>query len=214
MTTVIQIIFGLLAALIVGSAVMVVTVRNVIHSALWLIGCFFGVGALYLLLEAEFIAVAQILIYVGAVSVLILFAIMLTRDITGEGERQLTNRWWLVLAICALLFAAVITPTVASTAWEIPPPPAAGAPPTPIAGPEELGRGFVNEFLIQFQVAGVLLTVALIGAIVIAFEERGRRRRVLTLAEEHELRKRAAERQSAQPNGEPAPAQPAAAERE
>jgi len=59
-----------------------------------------------------------------------------------------------------------------------------------VIGAADLGRGFVFQYLLQFQVAGVLLTVALIGAIVIAYEERGRRRRVLTLAEEHELRKR------------------------
>jgi NADH-quinone oxidoreductase subunit J len=210
MTTVIQIVFGVLAALIIGSAVMVVAVRNIIHSALWLIACFFGVGALYLLLEAEFIAVAQILIYVGSVAVLILFAIMLTRDISGEGERQLNRRWWLALIIAGLLFSAVMTPILITTAWDVPPPPAPGAPPEVISGVADLGRGFVNEFLIQFQVAGVLLTVALIGAIVIAFEERARRRRVLTLAEEHELRRIAAERRAAPHDADPAPPQPAA----
>jgi len=70
----------------------------------------------------------------------------------------------------------------------VPPAPPLGTP-EPIAGPAELGRGFVNEFLIQFQVVGVLLTVALIGAIVIAYEERARRRKVLTLAEELELKR-------------------------
>jgi NADH-quinone oxidoreductase subunit J len=195
METVVQITFGLITALIIGAAVMVVTVRNVIHAALWLIASFFGVGALYFLLEAEFIAVVQVLVYVGAISVLILFAIMLTRQVSGEGVRQLTNRWWLSLIVAGLLFAAVIAPTVINHQWNVPVPPAVveGVPPEPelIAGPAELGRGFVFEYLIQFQVAGVLLTVALIGAIVVAFEERGRRRRVLTLAEEHELRKAA-----------------------
>jgi NADH-quinone oxidoreductase subunit J len=188
MTTVIQIIFVLIAALIVGAATMVVLARNVIHSALWLIACFFGVGALYLLLEAEFLAVVQVLIYVGAISILVLFAVMLTRQ--TEGARQLAGGWrlWLSAAICALLFAAVIAPTVAFNPWNVPPQLGPSGASGPIAGPAELGRGFVVEFLIQFQLAGVLLTVALIGAIVIAFEERARRRRVLTLAEEHALR--------------------------
>jgi NADH-quinone oxidoreductase subunit J len=192
MPTVIQIIFGLIAALIVGAAMMVVLSRNVIHAALWLIACFFGVGALYLLLEAEFLAVVQVLIYVGAISILILFAIMLTRDL--EGARQLASGWrlWLAGAICALLFAAVLVPTLINHSWQVPPPLGPQDAPEILSGPAELGRGFVFEFLLQFQVAGVLLTVALIGAIVIAFEERARRRRVLTLAEEHELRKRQA----------------------
>lgn len=193
MEIVVQVVFGLIAALIVGAAVMVVTVRNVIHAALWLIASFFGVAALYMLLEAEFIAIVQVLVYVGAISILILFAIMLTRQVTGEGVRQLTSRWWVGLVVAAALFAAVIVPTVINHPWNVPlpPPVVEGVPAAPdtLAGPAELGRGFVFEYLIQFQVAGVLLTVALIGAIVIAFEERARRRRVLTLAEEHELRK-------------------------
>jgi NADH-quinone oxidoreductase subunit J len=190
MDLLIQIIFGLLAALIIGAATMVVTVRNVIHAALWLITSFFGVGALYLLLEAEFIAVVQVLIYVGAVSILILFAIMLTRHVSGEGERQLTRHWWAAALIALGLFGAVLAPTLIGNVWNIPQPTGPAGTPEPLSGVEELGRGFVSEFIIQFEVAGVLLTVALIGAIVIAFEERARRRRVLTLAEEHELRKR------------------------
>lgn len=207
MEIVIQITFGLLAALIIGAAVMVVTVRNVIHAALWLIASFFGVAALYMLLQAEFIAVVQVLVYVGAISILILFAIMLTRQVTGEGVRQLTNRWWISLIVTAALFVAVIVPTVVTHNWNLPATaPTAEGVPTPLAGPAELGRSFVLEYMLHFQVAGVLLTVALIGAIVIAFEERTRRRRVLTLAEEHELRKSLATHGNGRrPAGESAP---------
>ena len=188
MPTVIQIIFGLMASLIIGAAMMVVLSRNVIHAALWLIACFFGVGGLYLLLEAEFLAVVQVLIYVGAISILILFAIMLTRE--QEGARQLVRGWrlWLGGAICALLFAGVLVPTLANHPWNVPPALGPAGAPETVIGAADLGRGFVFQFLLQFQVAGVLLTVALIGAIVIAYEERARRR-VLTLAEEHELGK-------------------------
>ncbi|PDW03971.1 NADH-quinone oxidoreductase subunit J family protein [Candidatus Viridilinea mediisalina] len=191
MNILIQVIFGLLSALIVGAAMMAVTVRNIIHAALWLIACFFGVGALYLLLEAEFIAVVQVLIYVGAVSILILFAIMLTRQI--EGARHLVTGWrlWVTIAICVALFATVLVPTLLSHNWNVPPPVIAEGsdlPAEPLAGAAELGRDFVFVYLLHFQVTGVLLTMALIGAIVIAFEERARRRRVLTLAEEHALR--------------------------
>ncbi|NTW97687.1 MAG: NADH-quinone oxidoreductase subunit J [Oscillochloris sp.] len=188
MDLLIQIIFGLLAALIIGAAMMVVTMRNVIHSALWLIASFFGVAALYLMLEAEFIAVVQVLVYVGAISILIMFAIMLTRS--NEGERLLTKHWWSSALIALGLFGAVLMPTLAGYAWSIPLPIGPVGTPEPLSGVEELGRGFVGEFVLHFEVAGVLLTVALIGAIVIAFEERSRRRRVLTLAEELELRKR------------------------
>lgn len=205
MEIVVQIVFGVIALFILVSAAMVVSVRNVIHAALWLIACFFGVGALYMLLEAEFLAVVQVLIYVGAVSVLILFAIMLTRQITGEGIRQLTTRWPVVLAIAVLLFATVIAPTLINQQWNVPPAPPIDTP-EPIAGPAELGRGFVNEFLLQFQVVGVLLTVALIGAIVIAYEERARRRKVLTLAEELELKR--LREQALPPSAEPVEEEP------
>lgn len=210
MEVVVQVVFGLIALFILVAAAMVVSVRNVIHSALWLIACFFGVGALYLLLQAEFLAVVQVLVYVGAVSVLILFAIMLTRQISGEGVRQLTSRWPVVLVVTVLLFATVMAPTLINQQWNVPPAPPLGTP-EPIAGPAELGRGFVNEFLIQFQVVGVLLTVALIGAIVIAFEERARRRRVLTLAEELEL-KRLRERATQTETPESVEAEPVARE--
>lgn len=188
MNLLIQIIFGLLATMIVGSAIMVVMVRNIIHAALWLIASFFGVAALYLLLEAEFIAVVQVLVYVGAIAILILFAIMLTRS--TEGERLLTQHWWVAALISLGLFGAVFLPTLAGYVWNLPPLTGPQGVPEPLSGVEELGRGFVTEFVLHFEVAGVLLTVALIGAIVIAFEERSRRRRVLTLAEEVELRKR------------------------
>jgi NADH-quinone oxidoreductase subunit J len=200
MDLLIQIIFGLLSALIIGAAMMVVTVRNVIHAALWLIASFFGVAALYLLLEAEFIAVVQVLVYVGAISILVLFAIMLTRS--SEGERLLTKHWWAAAIISLGLFGAVLLPTLVGHAWNIPLPTGPTGTPDPLSGVEELGRGFVSEFIIQFEVAGILLTVSLIGAIVIAFEERSRRQRVLTLAEEHILR----QRQQAAAAAEPAPA--------
>jgi len=194
MQTVVLIIFALVAALILFSAAMVVTVRNVIHSALWLISSFFGVGALYLLLEAEFVAVVQVLVYVGAISILVLFAIMLTRQVTGEGVQQLVPRWWAALLTSGLLFGAVIVPTVLEQNWNTVPPTPAAAPgaPSGLAGPVEIGVAFMREYLIPFEVASLLLLIALIGAIVIAYEERVRRRRILTLAEEFALSKQQA----------------------
>jgi NADH-quinone oxidoreductase subunit J len=190
MSLLIMIIFLLLSALILVSALAVVTVKNLIHSALWLIASFFGVGALYLLMEAEFIAVVQVLVYVGAISILILFAIMLTRHVTGEGVRQLYKRWWVSFLVAAALFGLLIVPTIARYNWE---PEAQGAPPESIASSVEIGKAFMGEYLLPFELASVLLLVALIGAIVVAFEERSRRRKVLTLAEEVALRQQQAQ---------------------
>jgi NADH-quinone oxidoreductase subunit J len=117
MNVVIMIIFFLLSALTLAAGLMVVTVKNIIHSALWLIASFFSVAALYLLMEAEFIAIVQVLIYVGAISILILFAIMLTRHVTGEGVRQLYQRWWVALIVAGALFGLLIVPTVFNYSW-------------------------------------------------------------------------------------------------
>lgn len=190
MDIVIQIIFFVIAALIVGASAMVVTVRNIIHAALWLISSFFGVGMLYLLMEAEFLAISQVLVYVGAVSVLVLFAIMLTRQIANEAQRQLYQRWWLSLLVCVVLFGVVLVPTLAEEQWFT------VAETGPIAGTVELGVGFMQEYLLPFQVAAVLLLAALVGAIVIALEERARRRPVLTLAERLRLRQQQEQQQA------------------
>src|ERR671924_831633 len=128
MNILIMIIFFVLSALTLVAGLMVVTVKNIIHAALWLIASFFTVAALYLLMEAEFIAVVQVLIYVGAISILILFAIMLTRHVTGEGVRQLYQRWWVALLVAAGLFGALIVPTVALYEWNTVAPVTAGQP--------------------------------------------------------------------------------------
>lgn len=198
MNTLIMVIFFALAALILISAVMVVTVKNIIHAALWLTASFLGAAALYLLMEAEFLAVVQVLIYAGAISILILFAIMLTRHVTGEGVRQLYERWWVALVVAILLFGAVLVPNLLSeqanwdsqvaAAQTAPAPPAAECPPATVAGSCEIGVAFMRDYLLPFEVASVLLLVALVGAIVIAHEERARRRRVPTLAEEVALK--------------------------
>jgi NADH-quinone oxidoreductase subunit J len=191
MSTLILIIFFLLSALTLVAAVMVVTVRNIIHAALWLITSFFCVAALYLLMEAEFVAVVQVLVYVGAISILILFAIMLTRHVTGEGVRQLYQRWWIALVVAAALFGLLVVPTMLNyqPQWDRVPPAAPGQE-TAIASVRELGTAFMREYLLPFEIASVLLLVALIGAIVIAYEERIGRRKVLTLAEEVALRRK------------------------
>ncbi|HEY0602969.1 MAG TPA: NADH-quinone oxidoreductase subunit J [Herpetosiphonaceae bacterium] len=223
MDFIIGLIFWILSGLILFSGLMVVTVKNIIHAALWLIASFAGVAAFYFLLEAPFIGVVQILVYTGAISILVLFAIMLTRQVTGEGTRQLFERWWVAAVVAVGLFALVIVPGVWSPELPVtqaltePGQPAASpqpnywpqsdpiaaqpaaaddpnnpqpeASPQTIAGAFEIGRSFMGEYLIPFEVSSILLLVALIGAVVIAYEERTRRRRILTLAEEAELRR-------------------------
>ena len=195
MNILIMLIFLALSAFILAAGIAVVTVKNIIHSALWLIATFFGVGALYLLMEAEFVAVVQVLVYVGAISILLLFAIMLTRHVTGEGVRQLYKRWWVALLVAAGLFGLLIVPTVYNYNWSVVTP--QPNQPEAISSSLQLGTAFMREYLLPFELASVLLLVALIGAIVIAFEERSRRRKVLTLAEDFARRQQQSQAPSA-----------------
>jgi len=193
MEIVVQILFMLISALIIIAALMVVSVKNIIHAALWLFTSFFAVGTLYLLLEAEFVAVIQVLVYVGAVSILVLFAIMLTRHVTGEGQNQLYSRWWLGLILALTLFGAIIVPTVFKQKWNIPAPTVVTEPQNTepvVAGVADIGKAFMREYLLPFEVASLVLLVALIGAIVVVFEERTERRIILTLAESWALRQK------------------------
>lgn len=102
-----NIFFGIIAALMVVAAVRVVTVRNVVHAALWLVLVMSGAAAQYILLAAEFVGVTQILVYVGAVMVLLLFGTMLTRAQIGR-EADLNNKnWALGIPVALALFVAM-----------------------------------------------------------------------------------------------------------
>ncbi len=156
--------FFLLSAVVLISALAVVLLRNVLHSALALIATFFAVAGIYVLLEAEFLAAVQVLIYVGAVAVLMLFAIMLTQRIVDRGAR-VTNEQVLLAALVALaLFAAVLAPVAWNAAWNV-----SQEPVIPEAI-RELGLQLVTTYALPFEVAAVLLLVALVGAIIMARE--------------------------------------------
>src|SRR5512138_2300238 len=103
-----QIIFLITAAVILGSAVMVVTSRNLIHAALWLIVTLFGVAVLYALLNAGFLAVVQVVIYIGAIAILFIFAVMLTRTDLRDRAPQLNRGWWLNFILSVVTFAGLI----------------------------------------------------------------------------------------------------------
>jgi NADH-quinone oxidoreductase subunit J len=97
--------------------------------------------------------------------------------------RQLYQRWWIALVVAAALFGLLIVPTVFNYGWNTVPPATEGQP-SEIASSVQIGAAFMRQYLLPFEIASVLLLVALIGAIVIAYEERSARRKVLTLAEE------------------------------
>lgn len=159
-----QVIFLLVSAATLGAALLVVTSRNLFHSALFLTASFFGIAALYILLEAEFLAVVQVLIYVGAIATLIVFAIMLSRGGFREAARPVNDQWPLVV-IGALALFVVLVVLIQRIAWPV----VEAKPATDILA--ELGRAFMGPYVIPFEVASVLLVVALIGAILIAREK-------------------------------------------
>jgi NADH:ubiquinone oxidoreductase subunit 6 (subunit J) len=150
--------FWILAALTLISAGGVMLSRNLLHAVLFLILTFVGVAGFFLLLSAEFIAMAQVVIYVGAIAVLVLFAVLLTpragRD-NGETKMLLPGA---LLAVC---LAAVFIFVLNDTKWGI----SAAAPQL---SAQDLGVALVQTWALPFEIASVLLTAALVGSIMLA----------------------------------------------
>lgn len=154
-------VFLVLGGLTVIGALGTVLMRNIVHSALFLVISFVAVAGIYIMLEADFLFAIQILIYVGAVATLILFGVMLTRGISGDQPQN--NSQVIPAAIMALLlFGAVLTPVILNTVW----PDSGGA--APQATTALLGQELMTTYALPFEVAGVLLLVALVGAIIVA----------------------------------------------
>lgn len=157
--------FFIFAALTLGAALAVVTSRNLLHSALFLVLTFFSVAGLYVLLEAEFLAAVQVLIYVGAVAILFLFALMVTRRVTGEGVRQSNEQRGPVALVVLGLFAGIFLPLIFGYSWYVNP---TAPPPNTVS---ILGDLLMTAYALPLEVAGVILLVALVGAIILAKEE-------------------------------------------
>lgn len=167
-----DIAFWIISGITVLGALLAVTLRNLVHCVLSLILFFLGIAAHYFLLRADFIGAVQILIYIGAVVVLILFAIMLTRNVTGtEGPREaLGGQWWAGSTIAGVMAAMLCWAAQHDTLSQALP--AGGQANASIA---DIGRGFIGDWIVPFEIMAILLTAALIGAVVIALEEIRRR---------------------------------------
>ena len=155
--------FGLLAVMMIGAALGVVLFSNIVYSAFLLGGVFISMAGMYLLLNADFVAAAQVLIYVGAVNVLILFAIMLVNK--REDFPSVPNAWirkGATALVCAGLFA-LLSAMVLSTPWAVSAAPAAGN-----SSIVAIGEHFFTDFLLPFELASVLLLMAMVGAIILA----------------------------------------------
>jgi NADH-quinone oxidoreductase subunit J len=163
-----DIAFWILSIITVLGALLAISLRNLVHCVLSLILFFLGIAGHYFLLRAEFVAAAQILIYIGAVAVLILFAIMLTRNVTGtEGPREVLGIKWWGGASAAAIVAALL-------AWGLRNEPVSSLSSggeKAVSSVADIGRLLVTDWVAPFEAMAVLLTAALIGAVVIALEE-------------------------------------------
>jgi len=166
-----QIAFIAIAAMTVASAVMVVTLPNILRSALFLAFTFLGVAGLYILANAEFLAAMQVLIYVGAITVLIMFAIVLTQQLMGAKIKQSSRGWFLAAPAAALMFAFLakgfIEPFEATGKM------VATAPAEADAGTlVAIAKLLLQPYVLPFELASLILLTALVGAIVIAKEDK------------------------------------------
>ena len=158
--------FGILTLMMLGSALGVVLLENIVYSAFLLGGVFISMSGMYILLNAGFVAAAQILVYVGAVNVLILFGIMLVnKRLPFAPVRQAWVGQAATGGVCLGLFA-LLTASVLNTPWAI-----STEQPIGEGAIVEIGKHFFTDYLLPFELASVLLLIALIGAIVLARRE-------------------------------------------
>ena len=167
----VEILFYAFAAVLIGAGVGVITARNPVHCALFLVLAFFTSAAIWLLLEAEFLAIVLVLVYVGAVMVLFLFVVMML-DVNIEELRQGFTRYAPLGVIVALVMIAEIVNVVwvkhlGQTAMSASPP-----LPADYSNTKELGAILYTEYAYPFQIAAVILLVAIIAAIVLTMRHR------------------------------------------
>jgi NAD(P)H-quinone oxidoreductase subunit 6 len=158
--------FGILAAMMIGAALGVVLLSNIVYSAFLLAGVFISIAGMYLLLNGDFVATAQVLIYVGAVNVLILFAIMLVNK--REDFAPMRNAWVrpTLTAIVSVGLFVLLSTMVLATPWSL----STGVTPGN-SSIVSIGQHFFSDFLLPFELASVLLLMAMVGAIILARRE-------------------------------------------
>jgi len=161
-----QVVFIILSIAALGGALGVVLRRNLFHSALFLVLSFVGVAGFYILLEAELLAMVQILVYVGAIAILVIFAVMLSARLMAD-DYEARNEQWAWGLVSAIALFAILVFVLVSVNWPV----------TQAAVPEDaivmLGQGLVSAdaYLLPFEVASVLLLVARVGAVIVAREK-------------------------------------------
>jgi NADH-quinone oxidoreductase subunit J len=159
--------FILIAFVTLLAASAAMSLRNLVHCALALAVTFAGLAALYLNLDAQFVGFAQILVYVGAVAILIVFAILLTRSGDSPNQAVLAPGWRYGIIISALVFGALGLAVLNSKAL----PSSGSLSLAPTATVKDIGKALMEQYVLPLEVIGLLLTAAMIGAVVIALKE-------------------------------------------
>jgi NAD(P)H-quinone oxidoreductase subunit 6 len=158
--------FGILAVMMIGAALSVVLSSSIVYSAFMLGGVFISIAGMYLLLNADFVAAAQVLIYVGAVNVLILFAIMLVNKRQDFVPYPSAGVRKILTAVVSIGLFGLLSAMVLATPWAY--------STTPVAGESSIiliGEHFFSDFLLPFELASILLLMAMVGAIILARRE-------------------------------------------
>ena len=159
-------IFYLIAALAVGGGLGVVLVRSTVYAALFLILNLLAVAGVYILLASEFLALVQVLIYGGAVTVLLLFALMLTRE--SDLPETMVGAQWPIAGVVSAVLAGLLVATGAKTQW-----PGDAAGQITRVPFNDLGDTLFRQWAVPFEIASLVLLVALVGAVIIARQEEG-----------------------------------------
>ena len=155
--TVYDFIFYLFAAITLVSAFFVVTIRNIVYSAFFLLFTFFGVAGIYIILGADFVAMVQLIVYVGGILILILFGVMLTNKITNVQIKTGTSQI-IPATIGIAMFAGLLSAVFVNTPWR-------KLDTTPmVPTTQALGVMLISEYGIVFELLGILLLIALVGA--------------------------------------------------
>lgn len=192
-------LFYLLATVAVASAVMVVSARNPVHSVLFLILTFFNAAGLFVLIGAEFLAMVLVVVYVGAVAVLFMFVVMML-NVNFVRMRQGYMQYLPVGALIGIILLVELvlvagTWSMADTAEALAPQPTTGG----LTNTEALGNIIYTEYFYLFQAAGVILLIAIIGAITLTLRDRGHLRRQDIGVQVHRDRARAVELRKVKP---------------
>ncbi len=147
------------------AAVSAMSFRNLVHCALMLAISFSGIAAAYLQLSAEFVGFTEILVYVGAIAILIVMAILLTRSGEAPDKSVLTSGWWAGVAVTAMVFVILGWAILNSTAL----------PQAPVEAPhatvKNIGDVLMSKYVLPLEIIALMLTAAMIGAVIIAFKE-------------------------------------------